>query len=94
MLESTTATEDLLTTKHLSFMFDKSPMTIYNWRRHNGMPAREIKIPGESRIIVRFEHQEVKKWARANQKEILRDLRDFDEDEYDKINKKKKIRRH
>jgi len=52
----------LWTVQDLKRMFNKSHMTIHNWRRVDGLPHIEIK--GDIRPTIRFIPSEVRAWAK------------------------------
>lgn len=52
----------LWTVQDLKRMFNRSHMTIHNWRRADGLPHIEIK--GDVRSSIRFLPSEVRQWAR------------------------------
>lgn len=61
----------LLTTADLQKMFDVSYVTVYRWRLELGLPI--ITIRSTSKDGVRFDKNEVARWAFAHGKEILRE---------------------
>ena len=59
-----------LTTKDLERMFDRSRMTIFNWRRYLNLPYHEFVF--DDRTFVRFKLEEVQAWADDHGKYIVR----------------------
>lgn len=59
---TTVVLEDLVTSKYLEKIFKVTPMTLYNWRKHRGLPV--ITIPGsDTKKPIRFDKQKVQAWA-------------------------------
>ncbi|KKN90009.1 hypothetical protein LCGC14_0231210 [marine sediment metagenome] len=65
--------EDLLTIKDVCTLFGKGHMTIWKWRKKLDMPT--IIIPGDARHSVRFEKQQLVKWAKEKGKKIVYNLK-------------------
>ena len=61
-----------LTTRDLERMFGRSRMTIYNWRKHLGLPYHVFEF--DERISIRFKLEEVQEWSERNEKLIVRVL--------------------
>lgn len=59
-----------LTTKDLERMFDRSRMTIFNWRRYLDLPYYEFVF--DDRTLIRFKLEEVQAWADEKGKYIVR----------------------
>ncbi len=58
-----------LTTKDLQRLFRVTYMTIFNWRRRNGLPfAKQL---WNTRYMIRFDPRAVRKWAAENDKDYL-----------------------
>jgi len=57
-------TQELWTTRDLAVLFNRTPMTIYLWRRDRGLPA--VVIKGAARPAVRFIPADVRAWASRN----------------------------
>ena len=56
---------DLLSTRDVTYMFDRTPMQVWRWRQHQGMPF--YHIPGTGKTpAVRFSLHEIVKWAEEN----------------------------
>jgi hypothetical protein len=58
----------LATLSDLCKLFRRSPQCILNWRAYEALPA--IVIPGTLGRAVRYDLAEVKRWAKANGKEL------------------------
>lgn len=57
-----------MTTTDVCRLFDRSPLTIANWRKYNGLPY--VVIKGTGRDTIRFKRDEVIRWAQRNRKRI------------------------
>lgn len=64
--------EDLMTISDVTEMFDVGQMTIWSWRNTLDMPV--IEIPGNKRNNIRFDKPQVIKWAKMNNKEVVKDI--------------------
>ena len=60
--------QELLSTKDLCRLFNRTPMTIYLWRMNLGLPF--ISIPGVEKAPVRFDLEKVSEWAEEKGKEM------------------------
>lgn len=58
----------LVTTGYLCRLFNRSSLTVNNWRRYEGMPY--VEIPGDGRASIRYELSAVLKWAQENGKSV------------------------
>lgn len=54
----------LWTTTDVARLFGVTPMTVSLWRTNKRLPT--IVIPGDSRAAIRFDRDEVMKWALEN----------------------------
>ncbi len=61
-----------LTTRDLERMFDRSRMTIFNWRRYLNLPYHRFEF--DDRTFIRFKLEEVQEWADRNGKYVVRTL--------------------
>lgn len=59
----------MLTTQDMMRLFRVTYMTIYNWRRHKGLPC--VVVPQGGVRIVRFDKDDVRTWAAENDKDYL-----------------------
>lgn len=61
-------TINYLTTDDLCRIFDKTKMTIYNWRLNERLPY--IEVTGTKQNQIRFDWDDVRRWAVLNAKTI------------------------
>lgn len=53
-----------LTQQQVCTLFGVTPMTLYNWRRHKGLPAHPVASESGSIRLVYYDRDEVLAWAR------------------------------
>jgi phage terminase Nu1 subunit (DNA packaging protein) len=68
--ETTTILNNLLTTEDVCSIFHVGRQTIWNWRHQEEDPLPCILITGNERHNVRFDHKDVIRWAKRNEKEV------------------------
>lgn len=59
----------------LARAFDKTPQTILNWVKYDGLPC--VSLPGERCTERRFAADAVMQWARAHNKKLVVDLQEL-----------------
>jgi hypothetical protein len=59
----------LWTLQDLMVLFDRKELTIHLWIKNESLPV--VRIPGDKRDSIRFDRDDVLRWARTKKKRIF-----------------------